>query len=335
MPARVLLLCGGRSAEHEVSLAGARSVLEAAGGNLDLTPVVIDRAGGFLAPAQSRAAIEQGRAEAGSGTKGLPGLKPDRFDVVFPLLHGPNGEDGATQGLLRLLGLPFVGSDVLGSAVAMDKPVMKTLLAAEGIPQVGFSTVTRARFTHATDAVLAQFADWPLPLFVKPANLGSSIGISRVTARADLHGALEEAFRHDRRVIVEEGLDDVRELELGLLGNDAPEASPVGEVSFTGGLYDYETKYTPGRARLSIPADVPGAVADECVQLAVRAFRALDLAGLARVDFFLAADGRVLLNEVNTMPGFTQTSMYPRLFGAAGYSYSGLLERLVSLALSR
>lgn len=335
MPLKVLLLCGGRSAEHEVSLAGARSILAAADARLSITPLVIDRDGGFLDEARGRAAIEGGHAEGGSGSPEPALLLAGGWDVVFPLLHGPNGEDGAPQGLLRLLGLPFVGPDVLGSAVAMDKLVMKTLLAAEGVPQVAFRRVSRDRFETDPAAVLARFGSWRYPLFVKPANLGSSVGISRVETAAELGGALAEAFRHDRRAVVEEGLEDVRELEIGLLGNGTPLASPVGEVSFEGAFYDYETKYSQGRARLLIPADVPAAVAAECRHLAQKAFRALDLAGLARVDFFLSRDGRVLLNEVNTMPGFTETSMYPRLFREAGISYPDLLERLVRLALER
>lgn len=333
MPLRVLLLCGGRSAEHEVSLAGARSVLAAAGPGLDITPLVIGTDGSLFDGPASRAALEHGQAVSGGSARSAAEIPTGGYDVIFPLLHGPNGEDGVPQGLFRLLGVPFVGSDVLGSAVAMDKPVMKTLLAAEGIPQVTFRLVERHSFETDPETVTELFSGWRLPLFVKPANLGSSIGISRVTSRAALPAALEEAFGHDRRVIVEEGLTDMRELEIGLLGNTAPQASPVGEISFDGAFYDYGTKYSPGRAQLDIPADIPEAVASQCRHLALKAFRALDLRGLARVDFFLSADGRVLLNEVNTMPGFTETSMYPLLFRAAGLSYPELLEKLVRFAL--
>src|SRR5690625_1548167 len=264
MPLRVLLLCGGRSAEHEVSLAGARSVRAAAGPGLDITPLVIGTDGSLLDAQASRAALEHGQAVSGGSAPSAADIPVDGFDVIFPLLHGPNGEDGVPQGLFRLLGIPFVGSDVLGSAVAMDKPVMKTLLAAEGIPQVAFRLVGRHGFETDPEAVAALFSGWRLPLFVKPANLGSSIGISRVTSRAALPAALREAFDHDRRVIVEEGLTNMRELEIGLLGNTAPQTSPVGEISFDGAFYDYGTKYSPGRARLYIPADIPEAVSIQC-----------------------------------------------------------------------
>lgn len=334
---RLLLLCGGQSEEHEVSLSSARSVLAAVGDSMEVTPLVIDRSGRLLSPAGSLAALEAGSAPAGSGSAELAAVSTTvgSHDVVFPLLHGPNGEDGSVQGLLRLSGLPFVGSDILGSAVGMDKIMMKTVLGAAGLPQVNWRGLDRNEWRSDRQTVLDSLSGSRYPLFVKPANLGSSVGISKVTSESGIVPALELAFRLDRRVIVEEGVSGARELEVGVLGNSQPEASPVGEISFASEFYDYDTKYAEGRAELSIPAELPAFLADQCRQLALRAFRQLDLRGLARVDFFLTQDGSLLLNEVNTMPGFTVTSMYPRLWQAAGLSYPRLVERLVELALER
>lgn len=339
---RVLLLCGGRSEEHEVSLASARSVLEAAAGSLDVSPRVIDRRGRILtADASRRTLAEDSSVTGASGTQdgeelagGLARLTADGVDVVFPLLHGPFGEDGSVQGLLRLLGVPFVGSDVLASSVAMDKLMMKAVFAAYGFPQVGYAGVRREAWTHAREASLAPLAALPWPRFVKPANLGSSIGVRRVDTAEAQRAAIEDAFRFDRRVIVEEGVHPVRELEVAVLGNDAPAVSPVGEIRYRADFYDYDSKYTDGQAELLIPAPLPAAVAERARDLAERAFRALDVAGLARVDFLYCADGdTLLLNEVNTMPGFTRHSMYPKLWEAAGIPYPELIGRLIALAL--
>lgn len=334
---RLLLLCGGQSAEHEVSLSSARSVLQAVSGSFEVTPVVIDRGGRLLDATGSLRALEAGSAPEGSGESELARLavQRDGFDVVFPLLHGPNGEDGSVQGLLRLAGIPFVGSDILGSAVGMDKLMMKAVLETAGLPQVQFHGVFRRDWLDRRDSVLQSFGGAPLPLFVKPANLGSSLGISKVTRKEQLEAAFDTAFRHDRRVIVEQGLDSVRELEIAVLGNDSPEVSPVGEIVFDGQFYDYDTKYQAGRADLRIPADINAETARRCRTLALQAFRELDLAGLARIDFFLTEGGELYLNEVNTMPGFTETSMYPRLWQAAGLTYSELVKRLIGLALER
>lgn len=337
---RVLLLCGGRSAEHEVSLASARAVLAAAHG-LALTPMVIARDGRLLGPEASSLALagapQEGPAARGAltaeGEKDLPAL-PAGFDVVLPLLHGPFGEDGRVQGLLDVMGLPYVGSGVLGSAVGMDKLTMKAAFAAQGLPQVAYEPVTRHGWLHEPATVLARLERLGSPLFVKPANLGSSIGISRVAGVQDLGPALDLALRHDRRVIVEAAAVMARELEVAVLGNDAPEASPVGEVRYSTAFYDYATKYTDGMAELVIPAPVPAGVAEAAREMALRAFAAIDARGLARVDFFyLPHGGGLLLNEINTMPGFTRHSMYPRLWQAAGLGFGALVRRLVDLAL--
>ncbi|ADV68483.1 D-alanine--D-alanine ligase family protein [Deinococcus maricopensis] len=332
---RILLLAGGQSGEHEVSLSSARGVLAALPKDrFEVTPLVISKEGRWLPPADTTRALEAGVAETG-GDLMLRGVADAAsFDVVFPLLHGPNGEDGTVQGLLTLAGIPFVGSGVLGSAASMDKAMTKQVLAAHGIPQVPWRLLTRAQVRRDPAAALTAARELGFPLFVKPANMGSSVGISKVRGEDELDGALREAFAHDRRVVLEAMTQGKpRELEVGILGNDAPMASPVGELRFDADFYDYETKYTEGRATMHIPADVPHAVAEQVRTYALAAFRALDCAGLARIDFFYeAATGQVYLNEVNTMPGFTPTSMYPNLWAAAGLSYADLVTRLVELA---
>ncbi len=329
---KVLLLCGGQSEEHEVSLASARSVVAAAGERFDVTPLVIDRAGRLLPAEVSARALGTGRSEVASTAQPLHHLDPRAFDVVFPLLHGPMGEDGSVQGLLKLMELPFVGSDVLGSAVGMDKLMMKAVFAAHGLPQVPYRAVNRRVWLERPEEVLRALQTLSYPVFVKPANLGSSVGISKAEDEASLRAALSTAAQHDRRIIVEAGLTGARELEVGVLGNDAPETSVVGEIRFSSDFYDYGTKYTEGCAQLDIPAQLPAPLAARCQRLAKEAFVAVDAAGLARVDFFLA-DETLYLNEINTMPGFTTTSMYPKLWEATGVPYSELVERLVGLGL--
>ncbi|MDQ3397295.1 MAG: D-alanine--D-alanine ligase [Deinococcota bacterium] len=336
---RVLLLCGGRSEEHEVSLASARSVLAAAGERLAITPLVISKSGRRLSEEASKRALMNGHAHT-SGTSleadslpSLLSLPAGRFDVVFPLLHGPWGEDGSVQGLLKLLGLPFVGSGVLGSAVGMDKLMMKAVFAAHGFPQVPYEGVSRKDWAEEPERVVARLETLGYPLFVKPANLGSSVGIGKATDKRTLERALGEAARHDRRIIVERGLNEVRELEVAILGNDRPEASAVGEIRYGSDFYDYEAKYSEGKAQLIIPAPLPRRVSEQCRAIALSAFSAIDGAGLARVDFFYTPNQRLYLNEINTMPGFTTTSMYPKLWQQGGLGYPDLISRLVELAL--
>ena len=334
---RLLLLCGGQSEEHEVSLSSAKSVLAALPKDrFEVTPLVITKAGRWLPPAEASAALERGAAEAGGESVLLQASSATTFDVVFPLLHGPMGEDGTVQGLLTLAGIPFVGSGVLGSAVSMDKLVMKAVLGAHDIPQVAYRGVTKAGYNDSPERVLETLEPLGFPLFVKPANLGSSVGISKAGNRSELHAALELALSFDRRAIIEAATPHgkPRELEVAVLGNDAPRCSPVGELTFDGEFYDYDTKYVAGRAEMHIPADVPPAVSERVQRLALEAFKALDCAGLARVDFFYVPQtGEVFLNEVNTMPGFTQTSMYPKLWEAGGIGYGDLVAELVGLAL--
>lgn len=338
-PRRVLLLAGGQSEEHEVSLSSARSVLAALPADrYEVTPVVITRSGHWLSPEASRELLAGEEAAALSG--GDPFLtrlaELSQFDVVFPLLHGPMGEDGTVQGLLTLAGLLFVGSGVLGSSAGMDKIMTKLVLQAAGIPQVRWEQASRAEWRRNPEDVRGRAASLGFPLFVKPANMGSSVGVSKVRSISELDGALELAFSHDRRVILEAMAGEAapREVEVGILGNDDPIASLVGELRFDTEFYDYDTKYVGSGAEMLIPAPLPPEVAAHVQALALRAFRALDCAGLSRVDFFyVEATGELFLNEINTMPGFTATSMYPSLLQAYGLSYPELASRLLELAL--
>jgi D-alanine-D-alanine ligase len=335
---RLLLLAGGQSEEHEVSLNSAKSVLEALPTDqFEVTPIVISKQGKWLPSSETHQALEQGSAEFGGELVLHSAASAENFDLVFPILHGPNGEDGTVQGLLKLAGIPFVGSGVLGSAVSMDKIMMKSVLAAHDIPQVPYQLVTRSEFSSDQNTVLENLKSLELPVFVKPANLGSSVGISKARTESELQTALEFAFSFDRRVIVEASAGrKPREIEVAILGNDHPEASPVGELTFDSEFYDYDTKYLEGRAEMHIPANIPLEIAQIVQTLALKAFKALDCAGLSRVDFFYLPDtGEVFLNEINTMPGFTKTSMYPQLWKAAGISYPELCAKLVRLALEK
>ncbi|WP_407541154.1 D-alanine--D-alanine ligase family protein [Deinococcus radiomollis] len=355
MKKRILLLAGGQSGEHEVSLMSARGVLAALPADrFEVTPLVVSRQGRWLPPTETSRALEgsrpetgrleaarleSGRAESGGESMLKQAAGVQGYDLVFPLLHGPNGEDGTVQGLLTLAGIPFVGSGVLGSAASMDKVMTKQVLASAGIPQVDYRLATRRQWRQTPDSVRDLAAELGLPLFVKPANLGSSVGISKVRSEMELDAALDLAFSLDRRVILEAMTPGrPRELEVGILGNDAPIASPVGELSFSADFYDYATKYTAGEAAMHIPAELPDGLAEQVRHYALAAFAALDCAGLARIDFFYVegrsgAEGQLFLNEVNTMPGFTPTSMYPKLWEAAGWSYAALVTRLVELGL--
>ena len=312
---RVAVLSGGRSSEHDVSL---RSGAAVAGGlreaGHEAVEVTIARDGRWSAPG--------GTVELAPGA-GLLGA-----DAVFPALHGAFGEDGSVQGLLECLDVPYVGSDVLASAVCMDKLTLKRLFAESGVPQVEFAAVGEEGWRE-------RVAEMGTPLWVKPSRLGSSVGISRVEATgSELDEAVELALRHDPRVIVEASAEG-REVECSLLGNDGVEVSPPGEIVAHGEWYDYETKYSDGGMELVVPAPIPPEQAGRLQELAVEAFRLGGCAGLARCDFFVEPDGRVLVNEVNTMPGFTETSVYAKLWEAAGLSYPDLCDRLVGLAVER
>jgi D-alanine-D-alanine ligase len=336
---RIAVLFGGRSGEHEVSIRSAASVIGALDrGRYDVIPVAITKQGRWLAPADSVALLPaEARTELETETAVTVSREPEAtegVDVVIPVLHGTFGEDGTVQGLLELADVAYVGAGVLGSACGMDKDVMKRLFRERGLPTVEHIAVRRAdvegRFEEIRREVETGFG---YPAFVKPANLGSSVGVSRADHAESLRTALREAALYDRKVIIERGVTG-REIEVAVLGNDAPEASIPGEVIPTEGFYDYDAKYLNDSAKLEVPAKLSAEQVAEAQRLAVAAFQAVECRGLARVDFFLeASTGALLLNEVNTMPGFTSISMYPKMWQATGVSYAELLDRLIALAL--
>ena len=346
---RLAILYGGRSAEHQISVVSARSVMEALDPErFEAVPIGITRQGAWLLPARSpleltAAGGDLPEVEAAGAEIALrperaaltaPGL--GRVDVVFPILHGPYGEDGTVQGLFELADLPYVGSGVLASALAMDKAMAKVVLEQAGLPQAPYLVVHERAWGTEPERVAAEVAErLAYPVFTKPARLGSSIGITKVKAPDQLAGGLAAAFAHDAKALVEQGIA-ARELECGVLGNDAPEASVVGEVVPGREFYDFEAKYLDESLKLEIPAPVPDEVKARVRELSLRAFAALDCEGFARVDcFYEEATGRVLLNEVNTIPGFTPKSMFPLLWAASGLAYADLVARLVELAVER
>lgn len=348
---RVAVVFGGRSAEHEVSVVSAGSVIRAMDPDrFEVVPVGIDKEGRWhllagppeLTPgAGELPSVRQGSGDAvalarEAGARELVRESGDRepIDVVFPVLHGPLGEDGTIQGLLELAGIPYVGAEVLASAVGMDKAVQKTLLRAAGLPVVPHEVVTRREWEEDPEAVLARAEALGFPLFAKPAGLGSSVGITKVKTASDLEGAVEEALSHGRKILLEQGVEGAREIECAVLGNDDPVASVPGEIVPAGEFYDYRSKYLDESTRLIIPAEIPAEATEEVQRMAVAAFRAIDCAGMARVDFFFEGE-QLTVNEINTIPGFTSVSMYPLLWEASGLSYPDLIARLVELALER
>ena len=352
---RVGLLFGGRSGEHEVSLASAASVLaELDPDKYDVVGIGITRHGRWLMSSSPEHLLRQevtlelpdtvevapdfahGSIVPVNGHAAIADLPETPIDIIFPVLHGPFGEDGTVQGFFEIAGLPYVGSGVLGSAVSMDKVMMKNLFAQAGLPQVAYRLVRTLRWERERQATVHELEDaLQYPLFVKPCNLGSSVGISKAHDREELCGALDVAARFDRRIIVEQGID-AREVECSVLGDDEPLVSVAGEIVSHHEFYDYDAKYTDGLADLQIPAGLTREQTQTVQDLAVQAFEAVDAAGLARVDFFVRrADGAVLVNEINTMPGFTRTSMYPKLWEATGVPYRELLDRLIQLAFRR
>jgi len=343
---RVGVLFGGRSAEHEVSVVSAQGVMNALDGDrFQAVPMGVTRQGTWLTPPQTQQALSRIRSERlrgldeplGEGilhrTQVFAALR--RIDIVFPLIHGTNGEDGTLQGFLELAGVPYVGAGVAASALGMDKALQKTFFRHHGFPVVD-DVMLRISDWRKDKTGVTQAAEATIgyPCFVKPANSGSSIGTSKARSREDLEDAIVEAFRFDRKVLVEHAIDG-REVETAVLGNDEPEASPVGEITYASEFYDYRAKYDDPATQLHIPADISAQASDAIRQTAVEAYKAIDCAGLARVDFFLTADGRFYLNEVNTIPGFTPMSMYPKLWEYAGLSYRDLISRLIELGLER
>jgi D-alanine-D-alanine ligase len=323
---RVAVLAGGRSSEHEISLASARSVVEALDPErYDAQTIEIGRDGAWaLPPATGSAALGSGRPGLPIPTQAAPAAL-GTIDVVLPILHGPFGEDGTVQGLLELAGVPYVGSGVAASALCMDKDLFKAVLRDRGIPVAPNVTL------RPGDRARNPFG---YPVFVKPARLGSSVGISKVRTEAELEDAVALARRHDDKVLVEE-LQPGMEVEVGVLGNREPVASVVGEIVAHADWYDFEAKYADGGMDLIVPARLPAEVLERVQRLAVESFVATDCEGMARVDFFVRPDGEVVVNELNTIPGFTATSVYAKLFAESGIPYPELLDRLVALALER
>lgn len=364
---------GGRSGEHEVSLASAAAVFA----NLDRsrydpTAIRIEKDGRWLLadrpPSAASAAdvIDQMRSEAARLRSGRDVVLPARpgddtlllvdrrrpgtddaeaaatvtglaLDVIFPVLHGPFGEDGTVQGLLELANVAYVGCGVLASAVGMDKAVMKTLFRAAGLPVTDWQVVHRHEWTEAADAVSARIeAALPYPLFVKPANMGSSVGVSKASDRASLGAALTRALEFDRKAVVEVAVPEARELEVAVLGNHAPRASMPGEIVIASDFYDYQAKYVNAGSRTDIPAAIDDALTADVQRLALAAFQAIDGSGLSRVDFLLSrSTGDLFVNEINTLPGFTAISMYAKLWTASGLAFPSLIDALITLALDR
>ncbi|MEM7795663.1 MAG: D-alanine--D-alanine ligase family protein [Cyanobacteria bacterium P01_C01_bin.118] len=342
---RIGLLFGGCSGEHEVSIASAQAIARGLGlkGNAEkyeVVPVYIRKDGVWEPDAQG--VLTSGiplvaEEKAISMAERLPSVMD--VDIWFPVLHGPNGEDGTIQGVFELMQMPYVGCGVLASAVGMDKLAMKSAFAQVGLPQVKYMEVLRSQ-VYSNPCVFPKLCDdieetLGYPCFVKPANLGSSVGITKVKDRQELESALDNAASYDRRIIVEAGVV-AREVECAILGNDNPKASVVGEISFNADFYDYETKYTDGQADLAIPAPLPADIITKIQGHALQAFQAIDGAGLSRVDFFyVEATGEVIINEINTFPGFTATSMYPMLWQASGVDFDQLVDQLIKLGFER
>jgi D-alanine-D-alanine ligase len=372
---RVGVLFGGRSSEHEVSVRSATSVLaNLAQARYDTTAIYIDQDGRWTLPsrppdastdAEAREYVrEQARSFRRDSEVVMPARPADdetllvltrratgvdgnadpvflrelHLDVAFPVLHGPYGEDGTIQGLFELANVPYVGAGVMASAVGMDKAIMKMLFGARGLPVAAFETISRAQWLADRDAVLRLVTGrFAFPVFVKPANLGSSVGISKAAGRADLEASLDLAAQFDRKVLVEAAVPNAREIEVAVLGNDAPEASVPGEILPAAGcaFYDYDAKYTKDSGLL-VPAPLTPGQTAEVQRLAIEAYRAIDAAGLGRVDFLFDREACAWhVSEINTMPGFTTISMYPRLWEASGLAYGALLDRLIELGLER
>jgi D-alanine-D-alanine ligase len=354
---RIAVLFGGRSGEHDVSLMSARSVLTALDPErYEVIQIGITLDGNWLTGVNTLDAFE--KKDFSDLVSVIPPTEPaasrslyvihvtkaggklevlSEVDVFFPVLHGPFGEDGTMQGLLELADAAYVGAGVAGSSVGMDKGIFKDVMRANGIPLVESMLILRTEIEKDMNAVIEKIEKMgTYPFFAKPANLGSSVGISKCTSRSDLGEGLMEAARFDRRIIVEHGVANVREIEVSVLGNEDPQVSVCGEVLPSREFYSYESKYIDGTSGLIIPSQLPPEVSDKIREYAIRAYKAIDCAGMARADFFIdGATNQIYLNELNTLPGFTSISMYPKLWQASGLSYPQLVDRLIELALER
>jgi len=353
---KVGLIFGGRSGEHEVSFCSASSIIKAIDKDkYTVVPIGITKEGRWISPQGSELALQSGRIE-GKNTVILlndpsgralvhidnnqkldKSSASERLDVIFSVLHGPYGEDGTVQGLLELADIPYVGAGVAASAISMDKDLMKIIFQQRDLPILKWMTIKRKEWQKDKEKILSLVQDdFEYPLFVKPTNLGSSVGITKVHKKEELEKAIDLASSYDRKILIEKGLEQAREIECGVLGNDEPRASVVGEVKPAGEFYDYDSKYIDKETQLIVPADLPDGVSRKVQEIALRAFKAVDAAGLARVDFFVSKkENKIYLSEINTIPGFTSVSMYPRLWKASGVSYPDLIDRLIQLALER
>lgn len=347
---RVGILFGGKSAEHEISLQSARNVMDAIDREkYEIVPICIAKSGKWLSPDAAQYMLRSGDStmivpgESDKNVALIPqgggelvvssgGFAENSVDVVFPVLHGPFGEDGTVQGLLKLANVPFVGAGVLGSAVGMDKDVQKRLLRDAGIPVAKFLVFREKHNSPDYQKIVAELGS---PFFVKPANLGSSVGISKVCNEREFRNAVEDAFQYDTKILAEEFIKG-REIECAVLGNDDPQASIPGEIVPRHDFYSYEAKYLDENgAELKVPANIPEECAKKIKGMAVAAFKTLSCEGMGRVDFFLEENGNILVNEINTIPGFTSISMYPRLWESSGMPYGELIDRLIQLAIER
>jgi D-alanine-D-alanine ligase len=338
------VIYGGRSGEHEVSIASAAAIFKHLDpAKYEAVPIRIEKSGRWALGDEPPKALSAAAVITQQRTQALQAVEPSAavaatgVDVVFPVLHGPYGEDGTVQGLLELANVPYVGAGVLGSAAGMDKGVMKTLFAAAGLPVGPYAVIFRRDWERAPVAATKHVAGTlGYPVFVKPANLGSSVGISKARSDADFTTAMDLALQFDRKIVIEAAVPDAREIECSVLGNDEPEASLPGEVVPSNEFYDYEAKYLTGGSTELIPAPLTEQQVRTIQDLSIRAFQAVECAGMARVDFLMnRTTGEIFLNEVNTIPGFTTISMYPKLWEASGLPFPALLDRLVTLALER
>ena len=345
MKKRVGLLYGGKSAEHEVSLLTATAVSKAIDySKYEVYPIFITLDGHWLSGPELTKPVEATEQLQFTRDESLPNNITEfvlnnnsqrKYDVIFPLLHGTNGEDGTVQGLLEVLNLPYVGNGVLASAAGMDKVVMKQLFSQAGLNQVPYVHFIRHEWSlNQEDILLKCENELSWPMFVKPANLGSSVGISKATNRTELIEAIQYAFQYDRKVLVEQGIE-AREIEMGVLGNNEPKLSVAGEIKPMTDYYDYDSKYKDNSTALIIPAEISPSVKEMMMDMAIRAFKILDCSGIVRSDFFVTKNDEVFINEVNTMPGFTPVSMYPLLWQHTGVTYPELIDTLIDLAIER
>lgn len=349
MKKRIGLLYGGKSAEHEVSLSTARAVTQALNFNeYDVFPIYITQEGEWrkgnqlLAPIETIEQLQFENITKQSLPNNISSFLPSQqqvneesLDVIFPLLHGPNGEDGTVQGLLEVLNLPYIGNGVLASSAGMDKVVMKQLFTIAGLNQVPYVHFIRREWHNDQSFWLGKIEkELAWPLFVKPANLGSSVGISKASNREELIEAVDLALKYDRKIVIEQGIS-AREIEMGVLGNDTPKCSVPGEIKPLKAFYDYQAKYKDGNTAMIIPAEVSKEVEATLQDNAIKAFKVLDCSGLVRADFFVTENDEVLINEVNTLPGFTPFSMFPLLWQHTGVNYSELIDQLIELAIER